>query len=329
MKKIIAKFNVINIMIIALLIIGSIGIFFLYNTNSIKTKEKIFFVSKSTDENRRFWGALEDGVKVASNSNDFELSVIGPKKEINISKQIELMEDLIREKPYGIIIAATDYEILSDVCDRAMESGIKLVAVDSDVRTKNPHTLVATDNKKAASLLASEIANISDGGNYAIISHVKGVKTTTDRAVGFKEEMDKHDSFNFIGEYYSNNSLEGSIEQTEKILDNSEVSFIYGTNEITLEGIGKVIEERGLQDEIMVLGFDSNEQIVYYLESGSVDEVMIQKPFNMGYLAVEELIKNKNNTEFKFIDTGAVMVDKNTVFDRVNSKLVFPVKDLK
>ncbi len=327
MKRVISKLNILNIVIIFLIIMGIISMFFLYNINTNKTKEKIYFVSKSINENRSFWGALEEGAKVAANSNDYELVITGPEKEIDIDKQIEIMEAIIKEKPYGIVIAATDYEKLEPVCNEAMKSGIKLVAVDSDVKTMVPHTLVATDNKKAAALLASEVAKRLDGGKYAIVSHVKGVKTTTDRAIGFKGEMDKHSNFKYMGEYYSNNSLEGSLQQTKKILDSSDVSFIYGTNEITLEGIGKVIEDRGLQDEVFVIGFDTNEQIVYYLESGSIDEVMIQKPFNMGYLAVEELIKSNKNKGANFVDTEAVMLDKDSIFERANSKLVFPVKE--
>ncbi len=326
MNRIFEKTNILNLVLFVLVMIWAIGILFLYNINDVKNKEKIYFVSKSITENRQFWGVLEDGARLAANSNDKELIVLGPQKEIQIDEQKSIMEDVINKKPYGIIIAATDYEQIGEVCDKAMKNKIPLVAVDSDMNTKKAHSIVATDNKKAAKMLAKEVARLVDGGKYAIVSHVKGVKTTTDRAIGFKTEMDKYDGYECIGEYYSNNSLEGAIKQTEKILKNNDVKIIFGTNEITLEGIGKVIEKKGLQDKIFIAGFDTNKQIIYYMETGSIDKVMIQKPFNMGYLAVEELIKNKNSGKVNNIDTEAVMVNKDSIFYRANSKLIFPIE---
>ncbi len=315
-------------MIFVILIASSIILLFLTTITKTKTKEKIYFISKSTEENREFWAPLEEGALLAASSRDKELVIVGSEKEVQINKQIEVVNEVIDSKPFAIIIAAADYEALSEVCNKALEQGIALVAVDSDVRTTIEHSLVATDNEKAANQLALDtIENVNGEGSYAIISHVKGVKTTTDRALGFKEVMDEKSSLKFVGEYYSNNSLENAVEKTKEVIENNEdIKVIFGTNETTVEGVGKAIDELGLSHKIYIVGFDTNDNILYYLETGSIDKVMLQTPFNMGYLAVEEALAYKKTKKTNRVDTQAILIDKASMFKPENAKTIFPIE---
>ncbi len=319
------KINDLRLLVSLFVVVGIIGILLLSNMNNIKKKETVYFVSKSLEENRHFWSVLEDGAKVSANSHNIELIVVGPKRETQIEEQIRIMEDLVAKRPYGIMIAATDYELLGDVCDRAMDAGIIVVAVDSDVSTKSEHSIVATNNLKAANEIARVVCDELKECRYAMVSHVKGVTTNTDRAIGFKEEMERSGYDDFIGEYYSNNNMDTAIMAANEILDRGGVDVIYATNETNLQAVAQVVDERGLADDVMVVGFDTNEKIVSYLERGVIDYTMVQQPFNMGYLAMEEMVK-RDKKEAKNIDTKAVMVDKDTLFDGANARLVFPIE---
>jgi len=62
---------------------------------------------------------------------------------------------------------------------------------------------------------------------------------------------------------------------------------IFGTNVFSAQGAGQVVQNQGLGDQVSVVAFDATETAIEMLRSGVVDLVIAQKPYDMGYFAVE------------------------------------------
>lgn len=58
-------------------------------------------------------------------------------------------------------------------------------------------------------------------------------------------------------------------------------------NEITTVGAARAIKELGLKEQVKLVGFDSSTNEIKWIEEGVIQAVVIQKPFNMGYLGVK------------------------------------------
>jgi len=67
----------------------------------------------------------------------------------------------------------------------------------------------------------------------------------------------------------------------------------------------------GLAGRLRFIGFDSSVKLVEAVRLGKLDGLVLQNPFNMGYLAVKTLALhlNKQKVEAR-IDTGASFIDK-------------------
>ena len=75
-----------------------------------------------------------------------------------------------------------------------------------------------------------------------------------------------------------------------------------------------------------MVGFDSSIKEVDFLESGIFQAIVVQKPLNMGYLAIENTIKLLENEMLpQYIDSGSAIITKETMYMPENQKLLFPI----
>jgi ribose transport system substrate-binding protein len=64
---------------------------------------------------------------------------------------------------------------------------------------------------------------------------------------------------------------------------------------------------------------------IAFLEEGVLQAIVVQKPFNMGYLAIKTAWEASNGKSVPpRIDTGAEVITPGTMFTKENQKLLFP-----
>lgn len=323
------KFNVIILLISATIIVVLFSLFMVnYLNNSTKSKDQVYLVIKTSSENTEFWLNTKNGANIAGTELGVEVIVKGPNNETDIQAQIDIMEEIILKKPKAIAIAASDYNELSEVCSKAIDAGISLVTFDSDVNIEQDHSFVGTNNRIAAQRLGHELGVLmKEEGMVAIVSHVEGSFTAIERVEGFKQGMKPYKDIAIVGDvYYADNNREISYKIVKKIIeDYPTISGIYATNEITFLGTADAIRDLGLESQIRVVGFDMNKEIALMIEQGIIDAAMVQKPFNMGYIAIRESLEVLKGKEPENIDTGAVLINKENMFLPENQKMIVPI----
>ena len=56
-----------------------------------------------------------------------------------------------------------------------------------------------------------------------------------------------------------------------------------------------------------------------------IQAIVVQKPFNMGYLAIKTAVQAANGREVEpLIGTGSAIITKENMYSRENQKLLFP-----
>jgi ribose transport system substrate-binding protein len=67
----------------------------------------------------------------------------------------------------------------------------------------------------------------------------------------------------------------------------------------------------GATNKIKFVGFDASPPLVEALRKGEIDALVVQDPRNMGYKAVEALVKHLRGEKVEpRVDTGAVLATK-------------------
>ena len=74
-----------------------------------------------------------------------------------------------------------------------------------------------------------------------------------------------------------------------------------------------------------MIGFDNNPVSIQMLEDGIVDALIVQNPFAIGYLGVEEAYYlSRGQSSKENIYTKTVVITKDNMFQEDNQKIVFP-----
>ncbi len=310
--------KVVNTLLIATLALGGLTI-------SAFAKDKVAIVSKGYQH--EFWRTVEAGARQAAKELDVEMSFIGPEKESEIGKQVSMVENELIKHPTALMLAALDQNALRPISERIVNSGIPLVTFDSNIAGGIETSFVATDNIQVGVLAAKEMIRlIGENGIIGVIAHNAGTSTAIQRTKGFINEMKKYPGIKLLSTKYSDGDKIKAINITQDIVTaNPDIKGIYGTNEGAVVGIGRAISEMGKNDSIVVIGVDSSTEEINLLNEGAVDGMVVQSPFNMGYLALKAAIKAAHGEKVeKRIDTGAVLVTRENLNDEKIQKVLFP-----
>lgn len=276
-----------------------------------------------------FWKTVEQGAMDAGEEMDIKITFDAPEDESQIDVQIAMMKKAIEDGADGIVLAPLDTERLNDVIEEAVDKGIPVLTLDSDVTSKARVATIGTSNESAGAIAARNAAGlINERGQIAIIVHMEEAQTAIERKGGFVDEINsKHKKIKIVETTSCNGDPEIAKEQTlEFIKKYPNLSCIYGTNEGAAVGIAAAVKEKNLQDKISVIGFDSSNDEIDYLAEGTIDGMMVQNPYNMGYLGVRNLKKVLDGkTIEEKIDTGATYVDGGNLYDEDTQWLLYPL----
>ena len=315
--------------IIAFLLFVSITALLLIYTiivnNPEKKTYKIAFIPKTIESGNDFWTSLTDGAKLAAKENEIDLYISGANSEQDVEGQIENIEKVLEMKPDALVLSPCSYSGMTYILEEVVERNIKLILIDSVIDKDLALSVVATDNFLAGKQLgkyASE--NISDEDKIGIIAHVEESSTAMEREAGIKSGLGKRKA-NIVKTAYCGSSYDKAYSLTKELIENNpDVNVIFGTNEYASVGAARAVCESE-RENIKVYGFDNSLEEIKLLEQGVFDAIVIQKPFNMGYLGVMQALDVLENEKVeKNIDSGCKLIDKDNMYEEENQRLLYP-----
>ncbi|MEK3660049.1 substrate-binding domain-containing protein [Paenibacillus sp. FSL F4-0236] len=287
----------------------------------------IIYVPKTIDTSIEFWEVMKQGVATAAKEFGADVHTVGTDTELDVDKQIQLLEQAIEEKPDAIILAATDYYRLVPVAEQIKAAGITLITVDSGLNGGVSESFIATDNYEAGRKAAQKlIENIQSDDQVAIMNFVQGSATAIEREKGVRDALSQN-GVNLVQDtLYSNGSSKKAYQLTVDLLKNQpQLKGIIGLNEPSTLGAGLAIMDMGLKSKVKLVGFDNSSSEVQLLENETMLGTVIQKPFTMGYLAVKTALEVVSGHKVApVMDTGSEFITKENMYTSENEKLMFP-----
>jgi ribose transport system substrate-binding protein len=87
----------------------------------------------------------------------------------------------------------------------------------------------------------------------------------------------------------------------------------------------QAIRKSNVAKKVRFVGFDASEKLVSALRAGDIDALVVQNPFNMGYVAVRTMALHLRGEKVdKRVDTGARVVTKGDLDDPAVKDLLAP-----
>ncbi|MFP4484001.1 MAG: substrate-binding domain-containing protein [Spirochaetota bacterium] len=290
--------------------------------------EDVVVVLKTTGRHMEFWQIVRAGIQEAATELDVEPAIVGPRWEKDVDRQIEILGNVIEQGPDAILLAASDFHRLVPLAEEAARRGITIVTLDSALNSDVPVSFVATDNVAAGIKAGREIDTLVDPKErVAIISHIEGVATAIDREEGVRHALREREPAHILGTFYSDNEPDAAYRIVEELVAQySDLGGIVSLNENSTVGAGRAIRDLELAGRVALVGFDNSKEEIEFLEDGVVDALVVQKPFNMGYLGIQTLLAATRGRKVDpVIHTDAVLVRRDTMYTEENQKLLFPI----
>jgi ribose transport system substrate-binding protein len=196
-----------------------------------------------------------------------------------------------------LIIAPTDREQMIAPLQAAIDAGITVITVDTFLGDGDyvngpvtfPLSYIGSDNVEGGRIAGRALAEALGGTGSVYIQNTNvGVSTTEQRSQGFREAIGEYPDMVIVGEDYNLDDANTSVEQTTAVLQREpDLGGIFGVNVFSAQGAGTAVVNAGLGGQVQVVAFDATTFAIELLRQGVVTLVIAQKPFDMGYLALE------------------------------------------
>ena len=158
--------------------------------------------------------------------------------------------------------------------------------------------------------------------------YVEGSASTTQREEGFLEVMrsDYPEITILTDNQYGGATLEGCYATAENLLDKYQAfDGAYAPCEPVTVAFMRSLDQSGRKDGTTLVGFDASKTLVEGLESGKVDALMVQSPYQMGYQSVDRLIAKLKGADIaREVDTGVAVITRANMNEPANQALLNP-----
>jgi ribose transport system substrate-binding protein len=292
-----------------------------------RTREKIIgVIPKATSH--LFFVSVHAGVEQAA--RDLHVNVLwnGPDNETDYTRQIEIVDAMVARQVDALAISATEERALAAPLERAIRVGIPVTVFDSAVAIDDYVSFIATDNSGAGSTAARTLAGLIGGkGEVGMVMQKPGGTSTELRERAFEETIVKEfPGVRIVARQFGMADAARSRAAAENILTaHPDLAGLFASSEAASIGAIQAVRSRGLAGKIKLVTFDFSQTHVEALKDGTVNVMLVQDPFRIGYEAVKSLAEKLNGrAPVRRLDLPVRLIVKSDLAKPEVQALLFP-----
>lgn len=277
--------------------------------------------------NSDFFKNLQNGVDAAATEYNVRITFEGPEHEEDYAAQNTLIQKAVKNGASAILLSAIDEEKSNPAVQQAVQSGVPVLTVDSDVSSPLVRAFIGTNSTSAGAAAAkAAVAALPSGQpvNIGLVNYTEETQNGKLREQGFRSALQQYSNANIVGSVTAQSSMASARSGAKKLLkEHPEINVLVGFNEWMTLGIGEAVKAAG--SRVHCVGFDTNVQSVAMLETGEMYALIVQNPFAMGYLGVKNAAEQaaEGAGEKQLIYTEVTTVTQNNMFESDVQKLLF------
>ena len=243
----------------------------------VPDKPRIALVMKSLAN--EFFKTMADGAAAHQREHaaEYDLLVNGIKDELDVARQIDLVEQMIAQRVDALVLAPADSRALAPVTRRALEAGIVVVNIDNrldagvlrDQGVSVP--FVGPDNRKGARLVGEAVAKqLARGAEVAILEGAPNAFNGIQRKLGFDDAVASA-GLRVVSSQTAN--WEAAIANqvaSALISEHEDLKAILCANDSMALGAVAAVRAAGRSGKITVAGFDNISAVQQLVREGQM-----------------------------------------------------------
>ncbi len=279
-------------------------------------KPRIALIMKSLAN--EFFKTMEEGARKhhQAHSSDYDLIVEGIKDELDINRQVQLMETMIGQKVDAIVIAPADSKALVPICKRAMKEGIIVINIDNrldaEILQQNEIKIpfVGPDNRKGAKTVGVYLAErLQPGDPVAVINGVPTAYNAIQRKLGFLDAI-KEKGLNLVADENGDWEMSKANKVVSALMtEKPDIKGIFCANDSMALGAISALKAGNFMDKVKVVGFDNISAANELVQKGELLATADQHADQLAVYGIEYALE--------CLKTGTIPEDKETPVDLI------------
>ncbi|MBK7598072.1 MAG: substrate-binding domain-containing protein [Acidobacteria bacterium] len=246
--------------------------------------------------NNPFFNDMQKGAEEAAKSLNVHLLVQAAEREVDVEKQMQIIENLIESKVSALCITPSGSKEIIPAIVKANKAGIPVVILDTRV---NPEALAAANGKIAAFIgsdnleggrLAGElmVRTLGGKGKVAILEGIPGHETGDSRLKGFRQAVAGSPGIQIVSSQTANWERDQGYTVFQNMLQaHPDIQGLFACSDLMALGAVEAIRAAGKTGKITVIGFDAFSEAREAVRKGEMTATVAQFPADMGKIGVE------------------------------------------
>ncbi len=322
-----------NCLVISVCVLIGAGAFFSGANPAFGENKKIGMLPKFTSD--PYFVAVNQGAQEAAKELQVTVEFNGP-VDANVAAQANIIDQWIRAGMDAITVSANDPNALAPALERAARRGIKVSTFDADVKPEARQVFLnqCTFEGMGKTMVEMLAKDAGTDGDFLVITAV----LTAPNQNRWIEEAKK-----YAGQKYPNMRFAAVLPGEEDLEKSKNVALNYlranpntkgvlCVTGIATPGVAEAVKQLGLKGKVAVTGLGVPSLVRPYLKDGTIKEVALWNPVDIGYGAIYIAKAQLDGTlkpdsgfveagrlgKLKFIQNDTVLLGEPTIFTTAN-----------
>lgn len=250
--------------------------------------------------NNPFFIEMQQGAEEAAKRLGVNLVVQAAEREVDVERQMQIVENLIERKVSALCIAPSGSREIVPVVVKANKAGIPVLVVDTRVDEKalaaaggKVATFIGSDNFDGGRIAGAFLAGKLRGqGSVAVLEGIAGHETGDARLRGFRESIAKAPGIKIVASQPANWERDQGFNVFQNLLQaNPGINGLFACSDLMALGAMEAIAAAGKTGKVVVVGFDALPEARAAIKKGTMAGTVAQFSARMGATAVENAAK--------------------------------------
>lgn len=249
-----------------------------------------------------YWVAWNEGAEARFEERNVKGTVAVGESETDIQGMSNNLATLANQDWDCIgVVPINDSNVITPLVTAA-QRGIHIIDIDALIDPEAAKaagleiaTYIGSDNKKAGTLAAEKMIELSGGGGQkvAMLLGTPGEHNSTLRQEGFREGVEGElEIVQEVSANFERAQAQTAVEAMLKV--HPDLTGIFAANDEMGLGALRAIQTAGLADQVKVISVDGIQEALESVRDGGLAATIIQYPYVMSGMAVDACIALKN-----------------------------------
>ncbi len=286
-----------------------------------------YFVFVAANINVAYWKAAGSGFSNAAKQFKVRSDFLGP-ATYDPKAEREALDQAVRQKATGILLAVTDPAALKDGIDRAIAAGIPVITIDSDAPASKRLLFIGTNNYQVGMTGGQRLVQELKGKGNAIVFTMPDQSNMQDRLHGYRDAIE-HSNIKIVRVVDIQGDPRIAFDTTTQTIgkEKDKVDAFICLEAQSGKEVAGVLASYHVTGKT-VMAMDTDPETLDWIQKGGIVATISQKPYTMAFVGLQMLdnlyhhkppsldtdwSKNSFAPIPAFVDTGSDLIDNSNV----------------